>query len=255
MATARPSTIDVPGLPTRPGLIVRRYRGPADHPGMAAANNALRASDRGQRAGHESRRSTTSTRTSRTPTRTATVWSWSGRHDPWLRRGPTWWPIPGSATRSRRWPSSSAPAIPDHATYAALLRRGRGRLAADARGLARSGRATSCAPGRGTRTAIADAAYREPGLSDRRTASTRWSARTSTTSPRRRCPTASRSAAVTPGALASDLGGRHRGVQRRTGIRTTPARPASSASSASPTRCRRCGRSRGTGTRSPATSW
>ncbi len=41
---AQPSTIRVPGLPTRPGLIVRRYRDPSDHPGMAAANNAFRES-------------------------------------------------------------------------------------------------------------------------------------------------------------------------------------------------------------------
>lgn len=41
---ARPTTVEVPGLPARPGLIVRLYRGHSDHPGMAAADNAFRAS-------------------------------------------------------------------------------------------------------------------------------------------------------------------------------------------------------------------
>ncbi|HVQ22669.1 MAG TPA: GNAT family N-acetyltransferase, partial [Candidatus Saccharimonadia bacterium] len=42
-ATA-PSIIWVRGLPAQPGLIGRAYRGPSDHPGMAAANNAFRES-------------------------------------------------------------------------------------------------------------------------------------------------------------------------------------------------------------------
>jgi ribosomal protein S18 acetylase RimI-like enzyme len=39
-----PAGIVIEGLPDHPGLVVRSYAGPSDHPGMAAANNAWRAS-------------------------------------------------------------------------------------------------------------------------------------------------------------------------------------------------------------------
>ncbi len=40
----RPVAISIAGLPEHPGLVVRLYAGPSDHPGMVAINNAWRES-------------------------------------------------------------------------------------------------------------------------------------------------------------------------------------------------------------------
>ncbi|HEY8198801.1 MAG TPA: GNAT family N-acetyltransferase [Candidatus Limnocylindrales bacterium] len=130
VATARPATIDVPGLPTLPGLIVRRYRGPADHPGMAAANNAWRASvGISEHVTSEVLDNLYAHLTNSDPFRDCLVLDVEGEIAGYVRT--EWLDDPGSGDRISEASIVLAPSLASHATYGALLAYGERRLMAD----------------------------------------------------------------------------------------------------------------------------
>jgi mycothiol synthase len=124
------AVIVIEGLPDHPGLVVRPYAGPSDHPGMAAATNAWRAS-----VGISELVTTAALDnlyahlTNSDPYRDCEILEVGGKIAGYVRTG---W-LDGAASGDRVYEASIvlAPPLASEAAYAALLAHGERRLLSD----------------------------------------------------------------------------------------------------------------------------
>ena len=127
--TASTTSRRIAGLPDRPGLVVRPYRGPSDHPGMAAVNNDWRESiGVNEVVTVETLDNLYANLTGSEPRRDCLVLEREGSIVGYCRTSSIEGPGGGHVDEAS---IVLHPSLADEATFVALLRDGEARLAAD----------------------------------------------------------------------------------------------------------------------------